>query len=279
MKMLKKLLLFSFAVCTFSACATLEIALNQVETTSPASTATGQASGFPASVSTGSDELITVPSPTVEQVPLQAAAPDLSRLPPIFDDFHIQPGRELTLSPENELPPGAIFSDSACHVRFSYPLEWEVSTIVIPEADTECAFGVRPPGWLDFIDSSQTVEDPYTIRLSLFRKSFIDVAADSGFVQEHGQPGIMGRQAITLQAYLMQMEDRWVLYGESFYGLLDKNGGYAGLGIFNSAVIHQDSTHAATLYSLYSGNRQYWPAYQMILTSLQSIPATGIVDH
>src|SRR5688500_5016155 len=103
--MLKNLfLLFSFALFTLSACGTLEITLDQAETTSPASTTTGQASGSPTSAQTGSDELTTVSSPTVEQVPLQVAAPDLSTLPPIFDDFHIQPGREMTLLPENELP-------------------------------------------------------------------------------------------------------------------------------------------------------------------------------
>ena len=130
-----------------------------------------------------------------------------------------------------------IYTDTTCSYSVSLPQGWSIEKIKPPFFQTECAFGLKYPGWEEI--SSDTVYDvgEYALYISIYDGSLYDNSKKYEFEYRDSTWWINGRAGYQNEGSFVQTRDWDAIIGETEVGAYLKGGGYFGTASAYVAIL------------------------------------------
>ena len=160
-----------------------------------------------------------------------------------------------------------VYSDSTCNFSVMIPNDWTIERINYAFFHTDCAFGLKYPGWDEI--ASDTVYDvgKYAIYISVYDGSLKTDGESYGYSYKDSIWWIDGRAGWQNEGIFLKTKDWEAIIGESEVGSYLKKGGYGGS---TSTYVAMLDNKKGKLFSLIAQSRfQDKTIFDFILFSIK----------
>jgi hypothetical protein len=145
-----------------------------------------------------------------------------------------------------------IFTDTTCDYSVTLPQNWTIEKIEYAFFPTECAFGIKYPGWDEI--ASDTVYDvgKYAVYISIYIGSLEIDGESYGYTYKDSVWWINGRAGYQNEGTFIKTKNWEAIIGESEVGSYLRRGGYMGSASTYTAIL---DNRKGRLFSLVADSR------------------------